>query len=435
MRSRLTFVAVALSLLTTRCNCSTPTETEVDADLPDLPAVRVDVNCADPANWIAAPERQGYFQLGGGACSPPQYPLDNVSFGPQLLGAERMEVRSSCWRVEEAHEESGWEVGQTFVGSAQENHALVRGFDQPVAFSGRLYRADGTLAYSVAPIEVTLNEPEFLDVGTEEVVALLHPDAWATRFAIHAADEVVATQEVIDGSGSWRYFQTLHREDNRFSVSVWRLARGLTSVDIPLGEGERAILAHGGGAAVVDETLLLFGPVSVSRRLSLPARPLSLASRYHYIVVQFRESLSIFFRDTERAGFTIPVPVDPTARLVETYGDGDVLYYADGAYWAVDTASQELRPLETSPGAPSAEESGAPLFVHDDIVITENGFQFLGRFRGPAPGPQFAGIRPLVEGSRIVHVGASQTYGAAYLVEMEDGRQRIYQVPFTSYCE
>lgn len=280
MRRVATFVAATLSVLTANCTCTASHESENDAGAIDAGAtdagpdvfadVRVEVNCADPVNWGAAPERDGYFGAGGGPCDPPQYPLSAVSLGPRLLAAERTEIRSSCWRVEEAPDDSGWELGQTFSGSTAATRALFRGFDRPVVVSGRLYRADGTLAYSVAPIEVALDDAEFLDVGTEEVVALLRPDAWATRFAIHTSDEVVATQEVIAGSGGWGYFNTLHREGDEFLVRFWRLDPGLVSVDVPLGAGERAILAEGGGAAAIDETLLLFGNTSISRRLSLP---------------------------------------------------------------------------------------------------------------------------------------------------------------------
>ena len=397
---------------------------------PDTPLV--EVNCSDPSIWAPAEELPGTGDMGGGPCEPPQYPLHVVTLSARLDDETRMEVASSCWRVEEAHPDSGWEEGQTF-GGGQSAYALIQGFERPVTFRGRLLRRDGSVAYAVAPVSVALEAAHIVPVR-EPIVALFSDEAWASQFALHIRDDVVEVDEVLAGGGE-AVLRTLHRGLEGYWVREGRLESPAMSARLNLGDVERVLFDPGGGALTLDDTLVRLGDELSQRRTPLPGPPLSVVRRYHYTVVQLSDRLVVQGEEEEEAQ-EIALTPSANAHLVEGIGDS-LMYYAGGTYTLVNVLPGSISLTREYDGAPFAE-TGRPLFVHEQIVITERGFQFIDAW-SDAAGPRFASTESLFGGGRIVSVAADHlahtSREASYVVEFDDGTQQRFDAPFISFCD
>src|SRR5688572_6663575 len=100
--------------------------------------------CDDPTLWSAPALEPADVRssVGGGPCTPAQYPLHLAYVGwspdgPQPPSEEWSRLDRTCWRVVEASPGSGWSAGDQLAGGRDGVALLLAGFGATVTLEGR----------------------------------------------------------------------------------------------------------------------------------------------------------------------------------------------------------------------------------------------------------------------------------------------------------
>lgn len=432
-------------LLLVGCYCSH--EVAVDASAIDAADAEVDAalpvfvsGCEDPRLWSTElPSVELQALLGGGPCSPPQYPLHVVSLGwpihPGAPGPALEDVATSCWRVTAAADGSGWRVGDTFEGGPHGlGLAAIIGFERPVRFEGRVITNDGRAALAVAEGEVQLDPLRAVsseargEVGGE-VRAIATESFYATSEAVHLEGEVTPVAPFADAAALSTYFLATLRRD---PAGVWvheSFGRLAASSETPLAPAARALLARGGAHVALDDELWIL-EVDGPRRVPLPGPPISLLSGYGYLCGLLAGG-ELFCHD--QVEHELHSRLVGEGRLV-TAAPLDPPYFFDGETFHGlsrddPTAFDPARSFRPVPEDLSL--IGEPLAVQHGVVIGTEGF-LDARPPDGRPGPRVARLDDVMEPGAITVWGADQ---ASYAVRHDDGTTAIYRAPFIDFCD
>lgn len=425
-------------LCTAGCHCSHLRDESSDGPVSGTDAgVRV-TDCEDPRVWTSSLRTADpHHELGGGPCGPAQYPLHTVTLGWSLYLSEekRATLARSCWRVLDAHERSGWSEGDVFGADSPYGRATSVGFERPIVWEGRVIHDDGTVAFAVPPAEVALDPARVTGDGLVGAVALMGEHAWASSEAVHLWGESIATEEVLSGASAWPDTPvTLHRGSDGFTLRLWVRADDgtISSRELTLGAGERVL--HSGTTVALDTELLLLaiedGVPVVRNRIELPAPPLELVPRYHYVAAHVPGEVLVVRRTTGDISSTAV----GTGQLLVTEGDRAPIFF-DGETFASLAISDAAGFDERSRVRPRPEHVsalGTLLAVSHGVAIGENGFMMALDEIDSAAGPRIASTTDVFGDGRIAHLADDLT---TYGIERADGTLTVHSAPFEPWCD
>ncbi len=437
------FVAITLALAA----CGEGRSPSPDA-APDPIVGVVVTGCDDPSLWSVPAVFDGrtYAYVGGGACSPAQYPLHQAWVGwsdrGDLFNEERDRIDRTCWRVTSASAGSGWTAGDTLTGSHDGMAMSLTGFDSTVTIEGRALRDDGTVMLALEPDEMKLDPAVVLDPDAAETTVVLSTQQWVERDAVHFHDIELATDEIVDASGfpgTQASPATIQRTADGFVYRTWTTANDQLVVadEVELGTGTRAFAVKYNAGAVVDSEVLFLGremnseTTTIVRRVPLAAAPLEVVGNYYFMTLHLPGSLVAsrrFSTDMQSIsvgdGTLLPVPRD------------DAPVFFDGAAFHRVEWSQTGGTLAEvfTPRAEDLAAIGTPRAVMHGIVLGERGLLLAVDGATETAGPRVATFADLFA-DPDARLGPVAMDSAAYVIRFGDGSAKLYNAPFIDYCE
>lgn len=288
------------------------------------------------------------------------------------------------------------------------------------------------------PTSIQLDAARTVELDADAVITVMSRDAWAEGDAVHVRGERVSTNEVVDGAASlWGTPVTLHRGASGLIWRAWwaDATGAITSTDVALGDGARALLGHRGGAVAIDEELLLIGrdgdDTIIRHRIPLGAPPRAIVGRYYYTIVQLDDAL---VRVDHASGETRALPVGE-GMLLPAERDSYPVFFDGASFVPLDPSSGGLALVESRRFAPRAEHLaalGTPLAVMHGVVLGERGMMLAMDPESELAGPRFASIGAIFGDGRLASIGGDDV---TYLVERADGSRVLYEAPYVDFCE
>ncbi|HEY5925300.1 MAG TPA: hypothetical protein VIV11_26635, partial [Kofleriaceae bacterium] len=410
---------------------------------PDAAVAVFVTGCDDPAVWTATALGTAELrpEIGGGPCSPAQYPLHRVVLSWSADGVDLDQHDRTCWRVVDASPGSGWTAGDQFthVKPGPPPMMYIKGFERPVTVEGRVLRDDGALAFAIAPQTIELAAARIREPNAGAVIAVMSPEAWAEPDAVTVWGTRVVTDEVVGASavpGGTTAPVTLHRTTDGLVRRTWsRVNNQPVSSDLVLGPGMQARIAAWAAAIVVDREVLVIGQQNampfVQKRIPLMTDQFEMVGHVNSVTLHFSGLLANF---------------DYFSNLVRSLGiTGGVLLPSDHHSAPFYFDGQTFRQLEISqteigfddvgtftPDPAQLAAIGAPVAVLHGIVFGELGLLAALDKTSTVPGPRVASYAELFGEGRL---GPIATDTAAYVIKHEDGGAVLYEAPYVDFCD